>query len=245
MDCVVYEIVNTKNGKRYFGSTCSFHNRKLFHVKSLDRGDHFNQNLQRDWTKRKGIGFEINVIRRFNSRNKAYKLESELIDSSNPKKIYNILRGRIGGDVLTHNPRREDIIEKHRKHGLELSQKEINRRFRKFGEDNPNWRGGSSLKLCSCGNKMAYTAKTCAECYDKTGENNPFYGKKHSRKTKKLLADASRGKVPGNARPVKIGRRKFVSMGEASRELGIPVPTILWRVNSNNEKYEKYSFINA
>ena len=31
-------------------------------------------------------------------------------------------------------------------------------------------------------------------------------------------------------------------MAEASRQLNIPVPTILWRINSKNPKFESYKY---
>jgi hypothetical protein len=33
-------------------------------------------------------------------------------------------------------------------------------------------------------------------------------------------------------------------MTEASRQLNIPVPTILWRLNSKNPKFDGYKYIN-
>jgi hypothetical protein len=34
----------------------------------------------------------------------------------------------------------------------------------------------------------------------------------------------------------------YISMAEASRQLNIPVPTILWRINSKNPKFESYKY---
>lgn len=245
MDYVTYVITNTKNGLKYIGSTGSYHNRKAFHKKALKRGTHFNCNLQSDWDKQNGKGFKVKALARFSNRKDAYSYESELINTLKPYKIYNILRGQIGGDVLTFNPNRDAVIKKHRKNGLKIPQTEIIRRFSKPGEKNPNWKGGKSVVKCSCGNRMSYTANVCHDCRDRTGKNNPFYGKKHSKKTIKKLSEASKGVIPTNARAIKINGVKYISMNEASRELGIPVPTILWRANSLNKKFTGYRFINA
>jgi hypothetical protein len=34
----------------------------------------------------------------------------------------------------------------------------------------------------------------------------------------------------------------YESLAEASRQTGIPSPTILWRIKSKNTKYEKYLY---
>jgi len=34
----------------------------------------------------------------------------------------------------------------------------------------------------------------------------------------------------------------YESLAEASRQTGIPSPTILWRINSKNKKYENYLY---
>jgi hypothetical protein len=32
-------------------------------------------------------------------------------------------------------------------------------------ENNPNWKNGSSIKYCQCGNKISFYAKKCWKCY--------------------------------------------------------------------------------
>lgn len=32
-------------------------------------------------------------------------------------------------------------------------------------DKNPNWRNGSSIKYCQCGNKISFYAKSCRKCY--------------------------------------------------------------------------------
>lgn len=41
---------------------------------------------------------------------------------------------------------------------------------------------------------MAYTAKTCSSCRDRSGANNPFYGKKHTTEIKDKLKKSRLGK---------------------------------------------------
>jgi len=42
---------------------------------------------------------------------------------------------------------------------------------------------------------------------------------------------------------VKIDGIIYESLAEASRQTGVPSPTILWRIKSNKEKYKSYKYI--
>ena len=107
-------------------------------------------------------------------------------------------------------------------------------------ETNPNWKGGTSFKYCECGVKISPINNTCINCRDKSGINNPFFGKQHSEETKKKLSESRKGKKPTNMRQVIIDDIIYESLAEASRQTGIPSPTILWRIKSKNEKYRNY-----
>lgn len=122
----------------------------------------------------------------------------------------------------------------------EIIQKSINNRRKYIGEQNPNWKGGISKKKCKCGNNISSNSKTCLDCLDKSGVNNPFFNKTHSDETKKKLSEKRKGKKPSNMTPVMIDNIIYESLAEASRQTGIPSPTILWRINSKNKKYENY-----
>jgi group I intron endonuclease len=57
----VYSIVHLESGKRYIGSTKSFHYRMLWHRSMLNKGTHDNKVLQEAWTiyKKEAFSFEI------------------------------------------------------------------------------------------------------------------------------------------------------------------------------------------
>lgn len=122
----------------------------------------------------------------------------------------------------------------------EIIQKGLESRRSYKGEENPNWKGGTSFKYCECGIKIAPTNNTCKSCRDISGENNPFFGKQHSEETKKKLSEIRKGKKPTNMKQVIIDDIIYESLAEASRQTGVPSPTILWRINSKNKKYENY-----
>jgi len=107
-------------------------------------------------------------------------------------------------------------------------------------ETNPNWKGGTSFKYCECGVKIAPINNSCINCRDNSGVNNPFFGKQHSEETKIKLSEKRKGKKPTNMTQVVIDNIVYESLSEASRQTGIPSPTILWRIKSKNKKYENY-----
>ncbi len=122
----------------------------------------------------------------------------------------------------------------------EIIQKGLDSRRSYKGEQNPNWKGGVSYKYCECGVIIKPINDTCIKCRNKSGENNPFFGKHHSEETKKKLSESRKGKKPTNMKQVIIDNIIYESLAEASRQTNIPSATILWRINSKNEKYKNY-----
>jgi len=105
-----------------------------------------------------------------------------------------------GGDMLSNHPNKEEIIEKMaatlRIKNRQMTSEERKKKFGKPGEKNGNWKnGGVSSKTCpKCKiKKIAYGSNCCSSCQDRTKENNPFYGKKHSDETKKKIGIKNSG----------------------------------------------------
>lgn len=125
----------------------------------------------------------------------------------------------------------------------EIVQKSIDNRRRYIGEQNPNWKGGISKKKCKCGNEISPNSETCSDCRDKSGVNNPFFGKQHSEETKMKLSEKRLGKYEGEQNiPIIIDDVEYRSAGEASKKLNIPMVTIRWRVRSKNKKFDNYKY---
>jgi group I intron endonuclease len=125
----------------------------------------------------------------------------------------------------------------------EIVQKSIDNRRRYIGEQNPNWKGGISKKKCKCGNEISPNSETCSDCRDKSGVNNPFFGKQHSEETKMKLSEKRLGKYEGEQNiPIVIDDVEYRSAGEASKLLNIPMVTIRWRVRSKNKKFDNYKY---
>lgn len=82
-----------------------------------------------------------------------------------------------------------------------LSESERKEKWGNIGPLNKNWRGGISFikfKCPLCGketkSRIYKNQKTCNDCRDRDGSNNPFFGKIHSEETKNNLRNINLGK---------------------------------------------------
>lgn len=126
---------------------------------------------------------------------------------------------------------------KGRKLPVEMIQKQLDSRRSYEGEGNPNWKGGISKKKCICGKNIAPNNKTCTKCLDRSGENNPFFGKEHSEETKQLLREyaSRRTTKPSNTKKVIAEGVEYASANEAAKTFNISRSLVNYRCNS--EKY--------
>lgn len=238
----IYRIRNIINNKCYYGSAKNIKKRWKRHINDLNNNKHHSIILQRSWNKY-GIDNFIFEIVEICDVNLLLETEQKYLDL-NPE--YNIGKKASGGDNLSNNPNRDEIIKK-----MTLSvnnmyenmsderKKEIHSRP---GDKNPNWKGGISIKYCSCGNKMANNAKTCIKCRDNSGEKNSFYGKKHTDDVLKYLSDINKGKYyHQNNKEITIDGIEYESYKEAEKKLNIGWGTIRHRCLSKNPKYINYN----
>jgi hypothetical protein len=152
-----------------------------------------------------------------------------------------------GGDNLTKNPNKEDIVRRMtqsvRKRYELMSEDERKEKHSQPMDKNPNWKGGTSFKYCECGVKISPTNNSCINCRDKSGNKNPFFGKQHTEETKKRLSEKRKGTYNGEQNiPIIIDNVEYRSAGEASKILNIPMVTIRWRVKSKNKKFDNYKY---
>jgi len=236
----IYRIKNLINGKCYYGSSKKIEKKWKTHLNQLRNKKHINCILQNAWNKYGEDNFIFEIVEECELE-KLFEVEQKYIDTYGD---YNIGIKASGGDNISKNPNK-DLIVKNIKKGSKiwrdsLSNNERRDKFSKPLNKNPNWKGGVSYKYCECGVRIKPINDTCLKCRDKSGENNPFFGKQHSEETKKRLSEKRKGKKPSNMRQVIIDNILYESLADASRHTGIPSPTILWRINSKNKKYENY-----
>jgi group I intron endonuclease len=239
----IYRIRNIINGKCYYGSSKQIEKRWHDHQLNLKNNKHYNAILQRAWNKHGEKNFKFEIVEECD-KNLLFEIEQKYLNT-NPE--YNIGINASGGDNLSKNPNRHNIIENIKKgskrwrDGLSIEERE--QKFSKPMEKNPNWKGGVSMSYCkACGTKISKDASYCRAhiVYERSKEKNAFYGKTHSDEVKKYISEKNKGRKPPNMTQVKIDNIVYESLAEASRQTGIPSPTILWRIKSKNKKYQNY-----
>jgi len=75
--CTIYSIKNTKNGKRYVGSSINFLNRTRAHLQLLKDNKHINSKLQRSYNKYGKENFIIEILEEFENTTKEFQFERE------------------------------------------------------------------------------------------------------------------------------------------------------------------------
>lgn len=233
----IYQITNTVNGKFYIGSTKNISKRMSTHFRQLKKGTHHSIYLQRSFDKYGIDAFEYCVIEECPD-NILLSREEEILTEINPP--YNMTTKASGGYLIEHHPDRERLIEQATNRLVKYAKSDAGIVFRKSrtGEKNSNWRGGENT-CSSCGRSVGYrNVDTCGECRDRCGKNNPFYGKMHTKKTKKILHEKMKGKLPSNTQRVSIDGVEYESMTSAAKCIGVACATIMNRVNS--EKFPTY-----
>jgi group I intron endonuclease len=239
----IYRIKNLVNGKCYYGSSKQIEKRFDRHKRELKNNIHINCVLQRAWDKYGENNFIFEIVEECNI-NILLETEQKYLDLQ-PE--YNIGIKSSGGDNLTKNPNKGKIVKKmtdsvKRRYNL-MTDEEKKEKHSQPMETNPNWKGGTSFKYCECGVKISPINNSCINCRDKSGVNNPFFGKQHAEETKKRLSEKRKGTYNGEQNlPIIIDNVEYRSAGEASKILKIPMVTIRWRVKSKNKKFNNYKY---
>jgi group I intron endonuclease len=236
----IYKIENKVTGSCYYGSSKNIEKRWRVHMSQLNRNVHINYLMQKDWILYGKDNFEFKVVEECIQED-LLEIEQKYLDLDS---YYNIGKTSSGGDNLTKNPNRDSIIDKIKHSVIErmnnLSTEEKKKYFSKPLSENPNWKGGVSYIHCVCGKRIGYGHKHCSKCTPKSGENNPFFGKKHSEETKEKLRKNGKNRTPANAIHIIIEGIEYKSFKEASNSIGLHVTTIRWRCLSSNPKYKDY-----
>lgn len=232
----IYEIKNKVTGKIYIGSSKQIEKRWEQHLQSLEKGEHHSILLQRAWNKYGKECFEFIIKEECREEELLIKEQKHL----DLKPEYNVGAQASGGDNLTNHPYKKDILERRSKTLADkfkkLSKEERKSIYGKEKDSNGNWKGGKTF--CKCGTRINSTASSCIKCLDRSGENNPFYNKKHTEQTKQVLREhaVNREKKPSNTKKIVVEGIEYVSANEAARVFNISRSLVNYRCNS--EKYD-------
>lgn len=264
MSVCVYKLICTANKRFYIGSAADFVQRKKRHLRDLRAGTHINIFLQRTFDKYGEGTFKWKLIN-VNTLAEARALEQHYIDKhSQSKRCMNIGKSASGGDNLTRHPDKKAIVRKIAKtlraKVAALSEAERKEKWGQPGALNGMY-GKTHTKEARARIRKANVGRTPpnkgvpmseeqrikvsesrkGKC---VGEDNPFFGKHHSTKTKRLIARKAKARcsapdfVHHQARRVKCDGKVYASVSEAARQLGCVAATILFRIKSPNFKYK-------
>lgn len=258
----VYRISNISTGRYYIGYSINIERRFSVHRSKLKQNCHDNIFLQRAYNLDGENQFKYEIIHICNTEEEAKGIELQyLTDLSIRNMLYNLNYNNSGGDLLSNHPDKEAIREKilksHQETVSKMSSDERKQKYGKCGERNGMYgkthtdevrKKFSELKK---GNTYCRGKKLKDETKQKlseirknkyTGEDNPFFGKHHTEETKQKIKEKNKGKLPPNIIGITIDNVNYISLADASRQLSIPVPTILWRVKSSNPKFINYKY---
>lgn len=242
---VVYRVVSLKTGKYYIGSTLNFHTRIVRHKRELVNGTHHSFKMLEEFYNYGLDNFKFEILEEGLDKTILKEREQHFIDKEDFDNLLNVCKHAVFGDTLSYHPHKEEIVSRIKntlkKNYSLLSDEERKQKHAKYGEHNGNWKGGVSKKFCKCGKRIGCSNKTCRDCQDKTGKNNPFYGKKHSKETIEKIKQANLGRLPKNGKIVEIFGIRYNSISEASRKIGLSDVTIRKRL----DKVDGYKSIKA
>ncbi len=261
---VVYRLC-ASDGSFYVGSSGKIEHRLSVHKYQLKSGTHHNSQLQEAYDNGEVITVGIDVCE---TRSEAYALEQTYINTTPPEVLLNIGVGVVGGDNLSRNPNKAEIVsrisETLRTLNGNMTPEERVDKFGKSGELNGMFgrthteesRELIRQKVTTSENIAAAQArrlgvkatdetrkKISEYAKTRTGEKNSFFGKQHSDEFKQRMSESKKGTLPPNTRSIEIDGQIYPSMTEASRQLGVVPATILHRMKSKNPKYETYRFV--
>lgn len=200
-------------------------------MKDLKKKNHHCLYLQRAWDKYGEENFDFIIYKRFETEEESIALEQYIIDNYK-KYLYNVSNyAKGGGDLISNNPNKEMIISKRTKTQLKnMSKMTKEERAEKYGlKGSLNGLYGKSRtpefkkKLSEIkkgqipynknkkleeivGEERALIIKEemSKKAKERKGSLNPFYGKKHSNKTKQKIRESRLGNLPTNSRKVEI-----------------------------------------
>lgn len=264
--CGVYIIMHVRTGRFYVGSAKNITTRKYRHLQELSSGYHHNQYLQEAWdrlgSKKFRKVYRFLIIQETESIKEARVAEQKIL--SDPKlknKRLNIMKGAMGGDGLSLNPRKKQIVNSIksslRKTVLEMSRQERKEKYGRPGKLNGMYGKKRSRRIKRIiskthkGNQynkgrirsIRTRRKISRAASRRTGELNGFYGRHHTKETKKKIREKKLGSIPPNRRKIKIGGTMYDSVTEAADHLNLVPGAVVHRLKSDRPKWKSYKYV--
>ena len=259
----VYKISNTLSGRYYIGYSTDIDRRFGVHRSKLRKNCHDNIFLQRAYNLDGEDKYKYDIIHICDTAEEAKEIELKyLTDLTIRGKLYNLNYNNSGGDLISHHPEKEKIRNQISSSLLKVMSKltsnEKKEKFGRSGERNGMYGKTHTEEVrfliseANKGNTYCKGKKASEETRRRiseraklaVGEKNSFFGKHHTEETIQKIKDKSRGRLPPNIIKISIDGVVYISMTDASRQLNIPTPTVLWRLKSKNPKFDNYKYVN-
>lgn len=258
----IYLIKTNKYNKVYLGSSKNIESRFKRHIKDLEKNKHHNIYLQNIWNKHTGYVFTYEILEVV-EKEFLFEIEQMYLDCIDFNILLNVSKQASGGDLISYHPNnknfrllqsklvsermylmtREEKINMfskpgalngmyNKKHTQETKQKMSQNRTKKYGKDNHMF--GTTLSK-----ERRFNLSQAAKL--RTGDKNPFYGKRHSNKTKEKLHLKNLGNKPPNQIKVIINNVVYDSLSDAAKVFKCTRTTISNRCKSKS--FLNYLFV--
>lgn len=172
METGIYKITCIENNRFYIGSAKNIKKRWIRHLNDLKNNKHINILLQRAYNKYGVNAFIFEVIEKCNFEDLIVR-EQFYLDELRAYEIgFNIGKKSSGGDNLSNNPNKEEIVNKIKKtindNISSMTEEERKEKWGKSGKLNPNY-----------GNNWSDEMKQKASAIQKNNINNPLRQRKN------------------------------------------------------------------
>ena len=183
----VYKISNTLSGRYYIGYSTNIDRRFWSHRNKLKKNCHDNIFLQRSYNLDGEDKFKYDIIHICDREEEAKEIELQYLTNLSIRNVlYNLNYNNSGGDLMTHHPDKEKIIEKRRNSCKEtlskMTPEERSQKYGKIGEKNGMYGKTHTEEVIK---KLSELNKGNAYCK----------GKKASEETKKKLSENAKLRI--------------------------------------------------
>lgn len=246
MESGIYKITCIKNKRIYIGSAKNIKERWQRHLDDLRLKSHINIHLQRAFDKYRLSSFLFEIVEEC-EENVLLLREQFYLDTLKPyENGFNIGRHASGGDNLTFNPNRDDIIQRMTNtinyNISKMTEQERKEKWGKNGELNPNYgnRWTDEMRL-DFSNKQKENVKNGLNFgYNRRGKSNTeVYGVEKAIDISKKLSNFASTRT-GDKNPFFNKKHNDETKDKIRKSMTGKKPPNRIKISINNKIYDSY-----